>query len=488
MEKFLAVDIGASSGRHILGRVEGGRLVLEEAHRFANTPKQTPDGLVWDTESLFSEIVAGMKKCGAAGNAPASFAVDTWGVDYVLRGADGADIQPAFAYRDPRTEPFLDTSAVAPDAELYARTGIQKQPFNTLYQLLADKAAGRLERAEDFLMLPEYFSCRLTGEAAREYTNATTTGLVNPSARDWDYGLAERFGLPRNLFKKPREPGFVLGGLSKAARGEIGFGCRAVLCASHDTASAVAAVPSAEPDFMYISSGTWSLLGTVAEKPILTPEAALGGYSNEGAAGGGVRFLKNIMGLWIVQECRREYERAGGPIGFAQIAALAEAAPAFRCLIDPGDARFYAPGGMIGKIRDYCRETGQSVPQDLGEIARCVFESLAFAYREAADDLERVTGRGYGRLYIVGGGSANDLLNRLTAGALGRPVYAGVKEATSVGNILCQAVAAGALKDMGEGRRLVGKSFEIREYEPRDGEEWGERYARYEKITAAAGK
>ncbi|MDR3318857.1 MAG: rhamnulokinase, partial [Clostridiales bacterium] len=342
MKYYLAIDVGASSGRHILGHIDGGKLVLDEIYRFYNGVKKQDGALVWDTEQLFGEILAGIAKCSAIGKIPYSIAIDTWGVDYVLLDKDDKPVLPAYAYRDERTAAFFDTAV--PFAELYKRTGIQFQTFNTVYQLLADKAAGRLDGAESMLMLPEYFSYLLTGKKAHEYTAASTTGLLNAVTRDWDYAVIDGLGLPKKLFYEPSQPGRVLGGFTAEIRKTVGFDALVVLAASHDTASAVAAVPRENAAF--ISSGTWSLLGIETE-PILTEAAMRYNYSNEGALFGKVRFLKNIMGLWLIQRIRAE---DGDRYGFSELADMAEREAAFDWRIDINAPEFLAPESMTEAV------------------------------------------------------------------------------------------------------------------------------------------
>jgi rhamnulokinase len=460
MTFHLAIDIGASGGRHILGHLgtkgspEEGKLMLEEVYRFSNAPVQKNNALVWDEERLYGEIVRGIQKCGELRKIPLSIGIDTWGVDYVLVDREGCVITPVYAYRDKRTEPFINTSI--PFEDLYGVTGIARQPFNTLYQLLADKAAGRLEQAEHLLLLPEYFSYRLTGnlgaKAASEYTDASTTGLLDARKRDWAYGIIEKLGLPARLFKPVREPPYLAGELDKALQKELGFNAQVLMIASHDTASAVAAAGTSagavsqgsppEGADLYISSGTWSLLGIQGE-PLLNAAARDAGYTNEGALKGKTRFLKNIMGLWILQQLRHELNDA---YSFAEleemarqtetaVAADAEAAP---YAIDVNLPRFLSPPSMIDALKDECRRTMQRVPESPGELAFCAYNSLALSYKNAIEDLERITGKTYPSVSIIGGGSKDRYLNSLTARHTGKRVVTGPIEATATGNLLLQ--------------------------------------------------
>jgi rhamnulokinase len=444
---YLAIDMGASGGRHILGSLEDGQLVLEEVHRFANAPRRKGDSRTWDTEGLFREIVAGIKRCAALGKPPGFIGIDTWGVDYVLIDKNGKALEPAYSYRDSRTAAYLDTPV--PFEELYAVTGVARQPFNTVYQLLADKAAGRLDDAAALFFLPEYFSYRLTGDFSgkknSEYTEASTSGLLDAKKRSWAFPLIERLGLPTHLFDPPREPPYQAGPLGKKLAEETGCDAEILMVASHDTASAVSV--TGEED-LYISSGTWSLLG-VQSSPILTDAARNAGYTNEGALKGRVRFLKNIMGLWMLQQTRREL---GGAYSFAELESLARAAEGRSANAGPIDVnlpRFLSPPSMISEIKDEYRG-GPWSPEDPGELAYCIYLSLASSYKKAVDDLEAITGKKYPAISIIGGGSKDGYLNDLTARYTGKEIHAGPSEATAIGNILLQ------MRYAGEGRPLKG--------------------------------
>jgi rhamnulokinase len=433
---YLAVDMGASGGRHILGHVEDERLVLEEVYRFPNAPRREGDSLSWDTERLFRGITAGIKRCAALGRAPGSIGIDTWGVDYVLLGRDGKILEPAYSYRDSRTAPYLDT--VVPFEELYSVTGTARQPFNTVYQLLADKAAGRLEKAETLLFLPEYFLYRLAGDFSgkknSEYTAASTSGLLDARKRSWAFPLIERLALPPRLFDPPREPPYLAGVMDKGLAEETGCGAELVMTAGHDTASAVSVTNESD---LYISSGTWSLLG-IQSSPILTEAAREAGYTNEGALNGKIRFLKNIMGLWMLQQTRQEL---GGRYSFAELESLAretEGKAAGFPAVDVNLKRFLIPPSMIGEIQGEYRARGARVPESPGELAYCIYLSLASSYKKAVDDLEAVTGKTYPAVSIIGGGSKDAYLNSLTARFTGKEIHAGPAEAAAIGNILLQ--------------------------------------------------
>jgi rhamnulokinase len=460
-EYYLAVDLGASGGRHILGCVENGKLVLEEVHRFSHVPQKQGDSLIWDDEEMFRQITEGLKKCGSMGKAPCSMGIDTWGVDYALVDGSGAVIKPVYAYRDTRTEAFMNTAV--PFEKLYEVTGIASQPFNTIYQILADRAAGRLEKAEFMFQLPEYFSARLTGNLKskenNEYTMASTTGLLDARNKVWAKDVFENLGLPLRLFKPVREPPYDIGELSHDIQNAVGFNCRVLMVASHDTASAVAVTGA---DTLYISSGTWSLLGVVGD-PVLSAEAREAGYTNEGAWNGKIRFLKNIMGLWIIQSVKHEL---GDKYSFAELESMAceaekKAGPGWT--VDVNKARFFSPSSMINEIKDEYKSTGQKVPETPGELAYCVYTSLAQCYKTAILDLERITGKRYPSISIIGGGSKDSYLNSLTALYTGKPVYAGPTEATATGNILLQMKIMGNPAVSGGFTELVRNSFEIKE-------------------------
>jgi rhamnulokinase len=462
MTYYLAIDMGASGGRHILGHVEQGKIILEEMYRFANGPIKEGNSLVWDDDLLFGEIVKGLKKCGDAGKNPVSIGIDTWGVDYALVDKQGEVIKPVYAYRDSRTGPFFDKAG--PAEERYKITGIAHQPFNTIYQVLADKNAGRLDRAEELFLLPEYFSYRLTGKLSgktyTEYTNASTSGLLDAAAKTWSGKILEDLGLPQKLFKPAKIPPFDIGNLSEALQKETGVNSGIVMIAGHDTASAVATV---DADALYISSGTWSLLG-VSGAPVLTEEARLAGYTNEGAHNGRIRFLKNIMGLWVIQSVRHNLKDA---YSFAELEALAKeagkSAPK-HWEVDVNLPRFFAPDSMIDEIKDEFKKTGQKIPETPGELAYCVYHSLAACYKTAIADLERITGKKYSSISIIGGGSKDAYLNTLTAEYTGKPVFAGPTEATAIGNILLQMQQNGESAVQNGFVNLVRNSFDIKSH------------------------
>ena len=458
MEKyFLAIDIGASSGRHILSSVQNGKLVLEEVYRFENGMTQKDGHLVWEYEKLFSNIIEGLKECKKLGKIPVSVGIDTWGVDYALIDANGKVIGDVYAYRDGRTEePIKKVHEIIPFETLYKRTGSQFQIYNTIYQLYTDKLSGKLDKAERFLMMPDFFNYLLTGVMKNEFTNASTTGLMSAKTRDWDMETVKELGLPEKLFKELSDPATLVGNLKPEIAKEIGYDLKVVLPATHDTASAVMAVPEiGQP--LYISSGTWSLLGIESPVAISTEEALKENFTNEGGYERSTRFLKNIMGLWMIQCVRREYNKK---YSWGDFVTLSKEVKDFDSIVDVNDNSFLAPASMIEAIKDYCRKTGQKVPETPGEIALCVYDSLAVCYKRAVETVERVTGYKFDTIHIVGGGCQNAYLNELTAKRTGRRVVAGPVEATAIGNALSQLLYDGAVKNINEAKELVKVSFD----------------------------
>nr|WP_314929907.1 rhamnulokinase [Shuttleworthia satelles] len=462
---YLAVDIGASSGRHILAHLEDGRMQLEEIHRFPNGMVRRQGHLAWDLIQLFEEIKRGMIKCKEMGKIPESVGIDSWGVDYALIDREGRRLGEAYGYRDQRTDGAdeLVYKKISED-QLYARTGIQKQIFNTIYQLAADQTMRPqiLEQADAMLMIPDYFHFLLSGVRAQEYTNATTGQLVDPKSRNWDWDLIDRLGYPRRIFQPMTKPGTCVGELLPEIQEEIGFNCKIVLPASHDTASAVMAVPSQDGNLLYISSGTWSLMGTELEEANCSTESRAANFTNEGGYNDRFRYLKNIMGLWMIQSVRKEI---APDMSFAEICRLAEKEK-IKSLVDANDPRFLAPASMAREVQTACEEKGQEVPQGIGQLASVIYNSLAVCYGRTIQELEAVNGVSYERIHVVGGGANADYLNQLTARATGREVLAGPTEATAIGNILAQMIAAGQVEDLQAGRKLIRDSFEIRSYQP----------------------
>ena len=475
---YLAIDVGASSGRHILGHVEDGKLVLEEIHRFDNKQLRRNGHDCWDMDNLWAGVVDGLKACKAQGKIPVTVGIDTWAVDYVLLDRDGGTIGDAVAYRDGRTEGMDKAVAgVIPPAELYARTGIQKQIFNTVYQLTALKREHpeQLEQAGALLMIPDYFNYRLTGVRKQEYTNATSTNLVNAAGKCWDMELIERLGLPVKLFGELSMPGTVVGELTPEMRELVGFNTTVILPATHDTGSAFLAVPARDENAVYLSSGTWSLLGVENEAPITTEESRLQNFTNEGGAWYRFRYLKNIMGLWMIQSIRRELNgtayvagreskyAAGRTYSFPDLIEEAKGAADFPSVVDANDGGFLAPDSMIDAIKAYCAKTDQPVPETAGEIMQCVYKSLAKCYKDAIKGLSQLTGKTYTSINIVGGGCQDMYLNQLTANATGLPVYAGPVEGTAIGNLIVQMIAGGEFPDLQAARDAIRKSFDIKE-------------------------
>ena len=459
MEKyFLAIDIGASSGRHILSHIEDGKLKLEEVYRFENGMDEKDGHLVWDYRKLFKNIVDGLKECKKIGKIPVSVGIDTWGVDYALLDENDEVIGDVYAYRDSRTEePIKKVHSIVPFEKLYERTGSQFQIYNTIYQLYTDKLSGKLDKAERFLMMPDFFAFLLTGVKKNEFTNASTTGLLSAKTREWDMETVKDLGLPEKLFKELAQPATLVGKIKPEIAAEIGYETNIVLTATHDTASAVMAVPETGHP-LYISSGTWSLLGIESPVAISTKEALEANFTNEGGYNKSTRFLKNIMGLWMIQNVRREHEKK---YSWGDYVVMSKAVKGFDSIVDVNDQRFLAPESMIAAIQEYCRETNQKVPETPGEIALCVYDSLAVCYAKAVKTIESITGYKYETIHIVGGGSMNGYLNELTAKRTGLKVMAGPVEATAIGNIIAQLLYDGAVKTIDEAKELVKISFDV---------------------------
>lgn len=462
---YLAVDIGASSGRLILGHMEHGKMILEEVHRFENGMVKKNGELCWEFDRLFEDILTGMKKCRELGKIPISMGVDTWGVDFVLLDKEGQVIGNTVGYRDHRTDGMdEEVYKIIDQQELYARTGIQKAIFNTIYQLMAVKKQHPeyLEQAETLLHVPDYFHYLLTGQKTNEYTEATTGQLVNAETRDWDEELIERLGYPRRIFQKLIMPGTDIGHLSEEVQRKVGFDLEVIAPATHDTGSAVLAVPANDDDFIYISSGTWSLMGLERPTPDCSEKSSAWNLTNEGGYGGSIRYLKNIMGLWMIQSVRHEFEDA---YGFQEICAMAEAEQDFPSRVDANDACFLSPENMTEEVKVYCRRTGQPVPETLGQIAAVIYASLAECYAKTAEELEIMTGRTYSRIHIVGGGVNAEYLNKLTAKATGKEIHAGPVEATAIGNITAQMLRAKEFVSVEEARSVIHQSFDIKIYQ-----------------------
>ncbi len=467
MQKYyLAIDIGASSGRHILGWKDNGKIQLEEIYRFDNGMYEKDDNLLWDMDHLFTEIVNGMKKCADLDKIPETMSIDTWGVDYVLLDENDQLLGEAYGYRDSRTQGMDDeVYKIIEEKKLYARTGTQKQMFNTVYQLMADKMLQRenLNKAKTLLMFPDYFQFLLTGNKMSEYTDATTTQLVDPEKNQWDKELIEMLGYPTDIFLPLQMPGTEVGGLKEDIQKQVGFDCKVVLCASHDTASAVMAMPVVEGSGLYISSGTWSLMGIEAEKAICTEESRLSNFTNEGGYDYRYRYLRNIMGLWMIKSVRKELDKK---YSYPELCSMAEECKAFGSRLDVNDASFMAPKSMINAIQEYCIKTGQEIPKTPGEFAAVIYQSLAMCYGETIRAMENSTGTSFDSIHVIGGGSKATYLNQLTANATGKIVYAGPGEATAIGNLMAQMIKGGEFGSLSEARKCVYKSFDIATYMP----------------------
>lgn len=464
-EYYLGIDIGASSGRHILTHIEDGKMILEEIHRFPNGMEKKDGELCWNTEVLFKEILAGMKKCTELGKIPVSVGIDTWAVDFVLLDDDNQVIGNTVGYRDSRTQGIDDkVYEIISLEELYQRTGIQKQMFNTIYQLMAIKQKNpqHLENAKTFLMIPDYFNFLLCGKKCVEYTNATTTQLVSPITKDWDWELIKRLGYPESIFPQVKVPGTVLGMLSENIAKEVGFSCNVVLPATHDTGSAVLAVPSNEENTLYISSGTWSLMGVERKTADCSADSMKCNFTNEGGYDYRFRYLKNIMGLWMIQSVRKEI---AADMSFGEICELASKEK-ITSMVDCNADRFLAPENMTNEVQNACRESGQQVPQGIAQVAAVIYNSLAKCYADTIKEIEKLTGVTYPCIHVVGGGANAAYLNELTAKATCRTVYAGPTEATAIGNLVAQILADNQLSGVTQARKMIFDSFDIKEYQP----------------------
>ena len=463
MKYVLAVDIGASGGRHILASVQEGRIVQEEAYRFENGMKQRNGRLIWDTQALFEEVLAGMRRCAQLGKIPQSIGIDTWGVDYALLDADDRIIGDAVAYRDARTQRMeARLEEALPFDAHYGITGIARQSYNTVYQLMSEPRA-TIERAHTFLMMPDYLHFLLSGVKANEYTEASTTAMLDAHARAWSPQVLAAAGIPSGLFNLPlKRPGETLGALRPDVAGSVGFDCRVVLPGTHDTASAFFAVPAQDAQAATLSSGTWSLLGVTLDAPRTGAACREEGFTNEGGCAG-ITCVRNIMGLWILQSIRREL---GGAYTHAQIAELAREGTRYEAVFDVNDPRLLAPERMTDAVCDVLTDAGCEPPRTLAELLCCVHRSLARCYAEGLQGLERLTGRRITSLNVVGGGSRNATLNQWTADQAGLPVLAGPAECTALGNALCQLIAAGEIGTQAQAARMVRESFPVQRYEP----------------------
>ncbi|MCL2019125.1 MAG: rhamnulokinase [Oscillospiraceae bacterium] len=469
MAYYLAVDLGASSGKHVLARIVDDKIEFEVVHRFKNefievkNSDGTNSSRYWDLDYLFTEIVAGMKKCAEMGKIPSFVGVDTWGVDYVLLNSFGSISGNAVSYRDERTSDIPEyVFRMIPEEELYKITGIQRQPFNTIFQLYAQslRSPEELQSAQTLLMLPCYFNYLLSGVMANEYTIASTSGLVNARSRDWDDDIIRRLGLSRSLFHEILPTGTILGELTPGIAAEVGYNAKVALVCTHDTASAVLAAPLTEKS-IYLSSGTWSLMGVEIENAVLNEQSRLENFTNEGGFKGSYRFLKNIMGLWLLRAVRKDF---GSRHDYNYLSRIARENEDFPSIIDVSDNRFFAPASMVDEIIKACTESGMQVPETAGEVSAVIYRSLAAYYGKTAEAIERLTGNSYDTVNMVGGGTRDKYLNKLTAKACKKRVLVGPTEATALGNIISQMLTTGELKTVKQAREMIKNSVALEEY------------------------
>ncbi len=484
--RALAFDFGASSGRAILGVYDGARIELQEVHRFSNDPVDVRGTTYWDVLRLFYEIKQGILKAKLAGGFD-SIGIDTWGVDFGLLDAHGCLLENPIHYRDLRTKGMIEEAFKSiPKEEFYQTTGIQFMELNTVFQLLSLRRQRPhiLEKADKMLFMPDLFAYFLTGEKHTEYSIATTSQMIDIATRTWSDDILRRLDIPRRLFCDILPSGSLNGMLSEDVCAECGVPSVPVYAVcGHDTQSAITAVPSGEKDFVFLSSGTWSLFGTELDAPIVNETSREINVTNEGGYGYATGFLKNIIGLWLIQESRRQWAREGQNYSYADLEQLALAAEPFRCFIDPDAPEFVPRGDIPGRVRAYCEKTGQYVPQTVGEIMRCIYESLAMKYRCTLEKISRCTEKTYGKIHVIGGGVKDTLLCQMTANACGVPVLAGPIEATVLGNICVQLMASGAVKDVAEARQIVAGSETLREYLPSEADAWRQSFAQYVKVT-----
>jgi len=489
--KFVAIDFGAESGRGVLGRLDGGKLTLEEAHRFPNGPTRVIDSLHWDALRLYTEMKTALAECVKKhGPDIEGVGVDTWGVDFGLLGRDDVLLGNPYHYRDERTDGMMERAFdLMPKQEIFEHTGIQFIKLNTVYQLLAMtlEESPLLDAAETLLLMPDLFNFLLTGEKVSEFSIATTTQFYDPREGTWSKDVFDRLGLPFDIMPDVIQPGTEVGPLLPWIAEEVGMRDAHVIAPGcHDTASAVAAVPAEGGDYAYISSGTWSLMGNEITEPIINEQSLTHNFTNEGGVCGTFRFLKNIMGLWLVQECRRIWEKDGKAYSYQELADRAAAAEPFGPIVEPDHESFISIGDMPAMIASFCEKTGQRPPQDEGAFVRCALESLALKYRWTLEKLEECCGRRLEAVHIVGGGCQNRLLNQFAADAMKRPVIAGPVEATAAGNVLMQAIGRGHLASIDEAREVVRNSFDVETFEPAAGDAWDETYERYLQIMEKA--
>lgn len=489
---FLAVDLGASSGRVLAGQFDGERLTLTEVDRFSNGPYSLGAHLYWDILRLWTDVQSGLRKAADTyGGSISSVAVDTWGVDFALLGRNDELLGNPYNYRDPQNHGMIDlaTETVSRE-EIFQETGLQFIEINSLYQLLAMRKANSslLDCAETFLMIPDLFHFLLTGIKLNEFTDATTTQFLNPTTKKWSTTLLDQLNIPTSMLQEIAHPGTNLGKMLPAILNSTGLSnVDVILPGTHDTASAVMAVPSLSPpsespDWAYISSGTWSLMGAEVSSPVINDQCREFNFTNEGGIGGTIRLLKNITGLWLIQECQRVWALAGNEYSWSQLATMAAESPPFAAFIEPDNVRFVAPANMADEIRDYCRMTNQQVPDSDGAVIRCALESLALRYRQVLQMLETLIGGSTKTIHIVGGGTQNRQLCQMTADACNRHVVAGPVEATAIGNLMVQAMASGEVDSVADARQIVKNSFELHEYTPQNTAAWDEAYARFNSL------
>lgn len=486
-KRVLAFDFGASSGRAILGIYDGEKLRMEEVHRFSNDPVSVNGTLYWDVLRLFHEIQQGLLKAKQAGGFD-SVGVDTWGVDFGLLDKNGYLLENPVHYRDFRTQGKIEESfKLLPKEEFYNETGIQFMELNTVFQLfsLVMNRPELLERAETLLFMPDLFNFMLTGEKSTEYTIASTSQMINVHTREWSDDVLNKLNIPKRILTPIVEPGTVIGKISPELCETLGIEPADVISvAGHDTQSAAAAVPTQEDDFLFISCGTWSLFGTELEKPIVNKNSYELNVTNEGGLNGKTTFLKNIIGLWLIQESRRQWQREGKDYSYADLEKLALEAEPFKCFIDPDDPLFVAPGNLPERVRKFCRETNQYVPETVGEIMRCIYESLALKYRFAFSQISDCTNKKYDVIHIVGGGAKDTLLCKMTASSCNVKVTAGPIEATVLGNLAVQLISTGAISDLKQARKMIAESENIKTFLPENVSEWDSAYKKFKEIIS----
>ncbi len=479
--KFLAFDFGAESGRSILGILDGKKISLEEIHRFPNKQLHVSGHIHWDLSYLFDELKKGLKSAAQKGHGELlGLGVDTWGVDFGLIGKDDQVLENPYAYRDQRTEGMMDRAfQLIPRKEMYACTGIQFMPFNSVFQLLSvvESKSPLLDKVQTLLFMPDLFNFFLTGQKLSEYTIASTSQLLNAQKRDWEPGMFEKLGLPVHIMAPIIQPGTSIGQLLPEISRETDISPMDVIApACHDTASAVAAVPAQTANWAYLSSGTWSLLGVEVDEPIINEKSLKNNFTNEGGVDKKIRFLRNTMGLWLLQRCLKDWEKKGESCGYDELAGMALDSLDFRSIIDPDDQIFLNPADMPEAITEFCMKTQQPIPGNKGEFVRCIYESLALKYRFLIDRINAMCPQPVEVIHVVGGGSQNELLNQFSADATGLRVIAGPAEATAVGNIIVQAIAKKIVNGIEEGRKVVSRSFPLKTYEPKNKNKWNRVY------------